>query len=200
MKTFALFTIALVAWTTIITQLSITTELLSNFFSYFTVLSNILVALCVTFLFFPATTSLGSFFKKTSVQTAIALYIFIVALVYNTVLLWLFDFKGLQFVVDNFLHVVVPLLFVLYWCFFTPKEKLTWKDGLLWLIFPTLYLVYSMIRGSITHWYPYPFLNVDKLGAGTVAVNVTFMVLAFSTSAFLLIWMNGMVVKKRANT
>ena len=197
MKTLTLFIVALIAWSTIITQLVITTESLSNFFSYFTILSNILVALCVTFLFLPVTTAAGRFFKKTSVQTAIALYIFIVALVYNAVLRWLFDFKGLQCVVDNFLHVVVPLLFVLYWYFFTPKENLTWKDGLLWLIFPSLYLVYSMIRGSITHWYPYPFLNVEILGLGKVAMNVAFMILAFLISALLLIWINGIVVKRR---
>ena len=115
MKTLALFIIALVSWTTIITQLAITTESLSNLFSYFTILSNILVAVCSSFLLIPATSALGSFFKRTSVQTAIALYIFIVALVYNVVLRWLFDFKGLQMVVDNFLHVVVPVIFVLYW-------------------------------------------------------------------------------------
>jgi len=198
MKTLALFIIALVSWTTIITQLAITTESLSNLFSYFTILSNILVAVCSSFLLIPATSALGSFFKRTSVQTAIALYIFIVALVYNVVLRWLFDFKGLQMVVDNFLHVVVPVLFVLYWCFFTTKKRLTWKDGLLWLIFPSCYLIYSMIRGSFTHWYPYPFLNIEKLGLEKVAMNVMFMVLAFLISALRLIWVNNKVVRRRA--
>jgi hypothetical protein len=198
MKTLALFIVALVSWTTIITQLVITTETMTNFFSYFTILSNLLVAVCSSFLLIPATSALGSFFKRTSVQTAVALYIFIVAVVYNVVLRWLFDFKGLQLVIDNFLHVVVPVLFVLYWCFFTPKKRLTWKDGLLWLIFPALYLVYSMIRGNMTHWYPYPFLNIDEIGFSKVAVNVVFMVLAFLISGMLLIWVNNVVVRKRS--
>lgn len=197
MKTIAIFTIALVSWATVITQLVITTEKLTNFFSYFTILSNILVMLCTTALLIPVTNPVRTFFKSTSVQTAIALYIFIVALVYNAVLRWLFHFEGLQMVVDNFLHVVVPVLYVLYWCFYTEKQKLRIKDGLLWLIFPALYLIYSMIRGNFTHWYPYPFLNIDKSGLEQVAINVVFMILAFLISALVLIWINNMIVNKK---
>jgi hypothetical protein len=75
--------------------------------------------------------------------------------------------------------VVVPLLFVLYWIIFTQKKILRWKDILPWLIFPAVYLVYSLIRGPVANWYPYPFLYAGNLGYGKVAVNSSFVMIAF---------------------
>jgi hypothetical protein len=86
--------------------------------------------------------------------------------------------------VDNLLHVVVPLLFVLYWIIFTPKKTLHWKDILPWIIFPSVYLAYSLVRGEITHWYPYPFLNTSQLGYPKVLVNMLMMITAFRVTAY----------------
>ncbi|MFZ5976285.1 MULTISPECIES: Pr6Pr family membrane protein [unclassified Hydrotalea] len=33
-----------------------------------------------------------------------------------------------------------------------------------WLIYPLLYLVYILIRGSFSGFYPYPFVNVLQIG------------------------------------
>jgi hypothetical protein len=150
-----------------------------NFLSYFTILSNLLVAKSLTVSLLSPSSWYGKFFLKIPVQSAIALYIFIVGLVYNLVLRALWKPEGWQLLADNLLHVVVPLLYIVFWFIFTPKKMLQWKNIFPWLIFPAIYLVYSLIRGVSSGWYPYPFLNADKLGYGQVAINALLVLAAF---------------------
>lgn len=150
-----------------------------NFFSYFTILSNLLVAVCLTAIVITPFSQAGRFFSKASVQSAITVYIFIVGLVYNLVLRSLWKPTGWQLVADNLLHVAVPLLFTLYWFFFIPSRSLQWKQLLPWLLFPALYLVYSLLRGEYVNWYPYPFLHAGDLGYGKVAINALAVLIAF---------------------
>ncbi len=149
-----------------------------NFFSYFTILSNLLVAVSLTSSLVLPGSALGSFFSAPIVTSAIAVYIFIVGLVYNLVLRNIWEPTGWQLVADNLLHVIIPLLYVLYWIFFIPKQTLHWKNILPWLIFPALYLGYSLIRGTIDNWYPYPFVDAGKLGYAKVGVNSLFVLAA----------------------
>jgi len=76
---------------------------------FFTIQCNLLIAISLTCTALAPHAAPGIFFSKLSVQTAIALYIFIVELVYNLVLRRLHDWQGLQWVVDNLLHVIVPV-------------------------------------------------------------------------------------------
>jgi hypothetical protein len=154
-------------------------KLAINFFSYFTILSNLLIALCLTSVLVSPSSRLGLFFSKITVQSALALYIFIVGLVYNLVLRGIVTLTGLDWIVDNLLHVIVPVLYVLYWLIFTPKKILEWKNILPWLIFPAVYLIYSLLRGLVADWYPYPFLHAGKLGYEKVAMNSFFVLAAF---------------------
>ena len=188
-RLFGVFTLA-VAWFALITQWCITTFGLVDFLSFFTIQSNLMVAVCLSFSLLLPRTAPGNFFLKSSVQSAIALYIFIVGLVYNTMLRGLADFKGMQWIVDNLLHVAVPILFVIYWFIFTPRTFFQWKQCLYWLIYPFIYTVYSMIRGSIVHWYPYPFLNADSLGYAKVFINMLLVLSAFCIVSLVIIAVN----------
>jgi hypothetical protein len=69
------------------------------------------------------------FFSKPSVTTAIAVYIFIIGLVYNIILRNLWQPQGSQKIADELLHVAVPLLYVLYWLIFAKKNPLQWMDA-----------------------------------------------------------------------
>lgn len=197
--------LAIIAWLALALQFYIILQstvgysklkLATNFFSYFTILSNLLIAICLTSVLVSPSSSLGFFFSKITVQSALALYIFIVGLVYNLVLRGLLTLSGLDWVVDNTLHVAVPVLYVTYWFLFVQKGILKYKDGIAWVLFPVIYLVYSMIRGSITHWYPYPFLNADIHGYSKVAVNIVMMVAAFFVVGLLLIAINRSMKQK----
>lgn len=173
--------IASMALISISLQLFITDFGILTYFSFFTSLSNLLVAVCLFSSILVPDSATGKFYSSLSVQTAIALYIFIVALVYNLVLRGLWQLTGLEFVLDNMVHVVVPALFFIYWLIYLrPTAPLKWSDALLWLVFPFLYLVYTLTRGTSINWYPYPFLNAQKLGYARVMVNIGWMLLAFA--------------------
>ena len=178
---------AAVAWFALILQFYLKTGSAANFFSFFTVECNLLIAISLAIQLLSPASSAGKFFFSVTVQSAIALYIFIVSLVYNTVLRGLVPLSGWGAIVDNLLHVAVPVLYIIYWIIFVPKGNLQWKDALVWSLFPLFYLVYSLVRGSITHWYPYPFLNADKFGYGKVAVNSLGVLAIFIIGAFAMI-------------
>ncbi|MGI8411933.1 MAG: Pr6Pr family membrane protein, partial [Solirubrobacteraceae bacterium] len=57
------------------------------------------------------------------------------------------------------------------------------------LIFPIGWLAFTLIRGAIAHWYPYPFIDVTQLGYGRAAVNciwVALLTLGLAASAAVL--------------
>lgn len=164
-------------------------QVTGRFFGYFTVLTNLLVAISLSVrLLFPLSRA-GKFFSAFPVSTAIAVYIFIVGLGYNILLRHLWQPQGLQFAADELLHDIVPGLYVLYWLFLVKKEKLQWKYLFTWLSYPLIYLCYALLRGAIDGWYPYPFINVKEIGYGKLLINATGLLLAFCivSSLFILI-------------
>ncbi len=184
------------AWIAVVVQAFLTTGTLANLFSYFTILTNLLVALSLSFsLFFPNSKA-AIFFKRPSVKSAIALYIFIVALVYNTVLRGIFPISGWHLFIDTLLHVIVPLLYIIFWYLVVPKKALHWQDGISWIYFPLAYLLYSLIRGAIVQWYAYPFLDVNELGYTKVFINIAAMVAVFFVAGLGFIFINRLFGNK----
>lgn len=164
--------------------------------SYFTILSNILVALSLTaILLFPKTYA-GRFFSKISTATAILVYITIVSLVYNTVLRKIWHPQGLFKPADELLHLIVPVLYILYWFFLLPKQGLEWKQLPSWLIFPFVYLVYIITRGALTGYYPYFFIDVKSFGYAQVAINSILLLLIFTLFSALFIFLGRSLAKK----
>ena len=143
----------------------------ANFFSYFTILTNFLVAFSLTMSMFSSQSRVGAFFSRATVQTAIAGYMLVVGCVYNVVLAKLINLHGSAWIADFFLHTLLPLFYLGYWVLFVPKGSLWLSAPLAWLMYPLLYLVYSLIRGFFLGWYPYPFLDVVNLGYGLVIRN-----------------------------
>jgi len=155
-----------------------------QFFSYFTILTNLLVALCYTNLIVSAE---GNFFTKPETLSAATVYIAVVGLIYNLVLRQLWAPKGIRQLVDELLHSINPVLFVIYWCLFVPKENLQWRSTWAWLIYPAGYCIYVLARGSITGLYPYPFLEAGTLGYNKVLLNCGLICLLFLLLSVVLI-------------
>ena len=179
--------LALITWISVGMQLELMTGTIANFFSYFTIQCNLLIAISLTFAVLMPQSAPGKFFSQLSVQTSIALYIFIVGLVYNVVLRSLHHWEGLQWWVDNMLHVVIPVLYLLYWFLFRTSGFIARKDSVKWILFPAAYLVYTLVRGSIVDWYPYPFLNAVNLGYERVLLNIAVMLSIFLVAGIILI-------------
>jgi len=148
-----------------------------TFFSFFTILTNLLVALVFTFV--AIRPDGGGFFRCPSVQAATTVYIAIVGLCYHLLLRRLWNPQGGQLVADILLHYVMPVGYVLYWFFFAPRTGLHWKDAVAWLVYPGVYLVYILARGAAIGVYPYPFVDVNLLGYGGVSIRAAILVLVF---------------------
>lgn len=188
--------IAIVGWLSLILQFGLAmtnpvtpepgvAERFVRFFSYFTVLTNILVAITSTAIAFLPGTKLGGFFSRASVQAAVASYITIVGIVYSLFLRGVWDPQGWQAAADHLLHDVIPLGFVIYWFVFAPKAGVAWIDPIKWLIYPAAYIAYSLIRGAIVSWYPYWFVDVRQLGYSAALTNAAFVFVAFAVFGFI---------------
>jgi len=182
--------IALLAWVGLILQFYLSAkswaglnlssaEGATRFFTYFTIECNILVAVSLTFILLSPKSRLGIFFSRDSTQAAIAVYIFIVGLIYNLILRNVWSPQGLQLVVDNILHVAVPLIYVLYWIAFVPKQNLVWMDAVRWLSYPALYFLWVIIFGALTSFYPYPFIDVNVLGYPKMFLHAAVLLIVF---------------------
>ena len=162
-------------------------ETIIRFFSFFTVLSNIITALCFTGLLLDPKYALHRFFSKPGNQTAVTVYIIIVGAVYNLVLRFIWNPEGLQKIVDEVLHSVIPVLMVIFWLVFTNKNKLQWKDTLQWMLYPISYTIFIAIRGAFSGFYPYPFINVPVIGYPRALLNGAGLVLVFMGLSLFLI-------------
>ena len=70
---------------------------------------------------------------------------------------------------------MTPALLLLDWLAFTPKGALRPSMAPTWLVFPLGFGVYSLARGPIAGFYPYPFLDVSDLGYARVLANMGVM-------------------------
>lgn len=61
-------------------------------------------------------------------------------------------------------HYIAPWATVLAWLILGPRPRMGWKAFGLAFIWPVLWIGYTFIHGAVTSWYPYPFLDVVKIG------------------------------------
>lgn len=143
-------------------------ERIGNYFSYFTIQSNIIVlCVAVSLVLDPCRTGpLWRVFRFLAVQC-----ITVTCLVDVTVLRPLYHLTGLSNIADLGLHVVTPALFVLGWCLFGPRPRFDWGTLASATVFPLAWLAYTLVRGAVTAWYPYPFVDVSTHGYARVAAN-----------------------------
>ncbi|WP_285136738.1 Pr6Pr family membrane protein [Microbacterium sp. lyk4-40-TSB-66] len=172
----------------------------ANFFSFFTILSNVsaaIVLLIVGVRFFARGRRLGP--EPIALATVLAwvtTYMLVTGVVYNLLL------RGIPLQPETvpwsneILHVWGPL-FLLLDLFFGPgRRRLPWRAALTAAIFPIAWVVYTLLRApQITnpttgapYWYPYPFLDPNAAGWGSVvfyivAIAVVIVGFAFGTVA-----------------
>ena len=154
-------------------------ELTLNFFSFFTILTNVLVALALTLPVIGAGTRLGRRAGAEGVRAGVTMYAVVVGLVYHFLLHATWAPQGWSLVANIALHYVMPAAILLDWLLFTPKGRLRWIDAPKWLVFPLVYGGWTLIHGSLAGWWPYWFLNIDELGLATAALYFLGLLLFF---------------------
>ena len=149
------------------------------YLGYFTVLTNLLVAVSLSVpLLWPAS-GLGRWSQRPGVASAVTVSITLVGLAYHLLLRNIWDPQGLQKLADVSLHYAVPVLTVLHWWFAVPPGRMRWQAPLVWAVWPLAYLAYALLRGLWLQSYPYPFIDVIVLGYPRILVNALALLVVF---------------------
>ncbi len=160
----------------------------ANFFSFFTIESNLIAAVLL------ALSAVAAWRGSTAPSMALlrgaaALYMTITGIVYSLLLSGLED--ALQTQVDwvnTVLHYVMPVVVLADFLLDRTVTPLRFDRAWLWLIYPVLYLIYSEVRGPAVGWYPYPFLDPRPHGVLPVIVTSAAIAVAAVLLAWLLAW------------
>jgi hypothetical protein len=147
--------------------------------SYFTIQSNLLVAAAAWALWAHPARGARLLFKVVRLDGVVG--ITVTGLVYVVVLRPTVDLDGWWAVADALLHYAVPLLAVVGWVVYGPRRRTDPRVVLLALVWPVAWFGWTLAHGAVTGFYPYPFVDVDDLGHGTVLGNaalVTALLLA----------------------
>lgn len=150
---------------------------------YFTIIANLLMAIELTRVALGARLSA---FRLGGLTIAMIL----VGVVYALLLAKLFHQTGPALFADHVMHRFSPVAMTLFWLFFVPHGRLRWTAPLWWSVLPITYFAYAIIRGLITHKYPYPFMNVGKIGAGATALNAAVIAVAFILAGYAMVWLD----------
>jgi hypothetical protein len=126
-------------------------------FRYFTILSNLLASGIFIVSAIRVLRKTHSSARREAVRGASVVCMAFVGVVFNTLLVDV-DFGGLLPWVNAVHHMLLPLAVVVDWLPFPPGVRLSLRTALLWVVAPVLYTLYSVARGAIVGFYPYPFL------------------------------------------
>jgi hypothetical protein len=183
---------ALVVLTGVVVQLFVTADLdtgffdqrwerVLNVFAFFTIQSNLLVMITTGML------ALGLARPTTSFRTLRLTALVAISLtfvVFHAVLRDLQDLTGDAAFADFLLHTLSPVLCVSGWLLFGPRGQTSSRVAALTLVFLLAWGTFTLVRGEIVGWYPYPFMDVVEKGYARVAVNLALVAAVFVAFAF----------------
>ncbi|MBV9269892.1 MAG: Pr6Pr family membrane protein [Candidatus Eremiobacteraeota bacterium] len=154
---------------------------MANFLSFFTIQSNIFAAGVLI------AAALSNRFG--ALRGAATLYIATTGLVYALLLAGLEESLQTTLHWVNFvLHYFTPAAVVADWAIAPARLGGSYVRIIAsWLSYPLLYCIYSLIRGALIGWYPYPFINPAN-GIGTVTLAIVGIAIAEALFATLIIW------------
>lgn len=170
---------------------------LLSYFSFFTVITNTMVATVLTYAAISRPSKGRTFFLQSWVSSGIAVSIIVVGVAFSLLLRQLWQPHGLAWLANELLHDVMPVLFTLYWWFCVPKGSLRVSHIGVWALYPALYFAYILLRGHLLGVYPYPFIDVNKLGYAQVFLNAGEILAGFVGVALMLVALDRWAGSKR---
>jgi hypothetical protein len=183
--------IAVVAWAGLAVQFGASSALtgpplrtLWVMVRYFTVLTNLAVALVFTIMAF------RSKWPSPRLLGGVTIAIMLVGIVSATLLAGLLHLSGGARFADLLLHRVTPVLVSLFWLFAARHGGLTHRDPVAWAAAPLAYWVYALVRGAYEGIYAYPFINVARNGWPTTIVYALVIAAAFFATGHAMVWLD----------
>ncbi|BCG88835.1 hypothetical protein MesoLj113c_49450 [Mesorhizobium sp. 113-3-9] len=170
------------------------------YFSFFTILTNIGAVLVYTSLLSSSGYAWLPAFAGPRMRAGVAVSIALVFIVYATVLARLWQPQGLFLLCDVLLHYVTPVVFVLWWLISGADGRTRWSDISWWVLYPIAYLAYALARAPFAGEVPYPFLDVAKNGATSVAIAALAITALFLVICFVAVLADHGVARLRTNS
>lgn len=145
--------------------------LLQNFFSFFTIESNVLAVLSLLAGAVMVALGRAETVGFTTFRLVAVTYMTVTLIVYNLLLRGIELPQGQTVPWSNeILHVVGPLLLIADWLFAPGRNRLEWNRVWAVVIFPIVWAAYTLVRGPLVGWYPYPFLDPGNSENGYLSV------------------------------
>ncbi len=162
----------------------------ANFFSFFTIQSNLLAVVALFLLVLvprERRTPLVDGFRS-----GVVLYMAITGVVFALLL------SGLQEElqttipwVDFVVHKLMPVVLVADWLVDPPRHRLPRWTVLAWLSYPLAWFGYTLVRGEVVDWYPYPFVDVSRIGYDGVLGRSLVLAIGFAAAGAALLWLGN---------
>lgn len=174
---FGVLGIAALAWIPL-RNIDVATFSTANYFSYFTIQSNVLgvIVLLIGGLRDPRS------HRWQLWRGAATLYLVITGIIY-AVLLANIDVMLTDKWINTVEHRLIPIVLFLDWLLVPAGLAVSGRLVGMWLIYPIVYGVYSLIRGPIVDWYPYPFLDPREQGYLSLSIGLVILVVVFALLA-----------------
>lgn len=83
------------------------------------------------------------------------------------------------------LHRLAPVAALADWLLTPRQRRPSWKRLGPWLLYPVVFLVITWVRGAITGWYPYAFLDPTASSWGQVLATTGVVLVVFLVFALL---------------
>jgi hypothetical protein len=165
-------------------------EAVFHYMRFFTNLTNIGIAVLMT----ASTLRLvrGQPLHPARVFDAALVYLIVTCVTYEAMLRNQWSPNHIRFFTDALLHDLIPGLTLVFWLAYAPRAPANWREAALVLIYPTVFLMGTLIAGTCGQGYPYHFLDVDKIGVPRLALVVLVFLVVFYTLALLT---NGMSMR-----
>lgn len=174
------------------TALAYSLNVINEYFSYFTVLSNIFISFI--FIVF------GVVGVRKALKIGIVRLLYGPAVLYMSitgVVFWTILHGGAGHIqllpwVNMVLHGVTPIAAFLGWVIFSQRDRIDYSNAYKWLLFPLFFVAYTLLRGLVVNWYPYAILNPVKAGGYIgVAGYVSEIVIGAYIMGIILIFVNN---------
>lgn len=163
--------------------------------SYFTVWSNVIVAISCTLV---AVAPHADTRWRRVVRLDALIMITVTAIVYALLLAPGSHPTGWDLVTNPWQHIAVPLVTVIVWLVWGPRGRIDRRTVASCFAIPGVWIVYMLVRGAVVDAYPYPFVNVDAHGYGSVAVTLV-VILLFGLVLALAFWGIDRLLTRRAS-
>ena len=126
-------------------------------------------------------------FLSSIVHGAVTLYITVTLIIFALLLqMFYFPTEPLAIITNILAHYLVPILMIVEWYLTQEDEEYEKKNALYWLIYPFIYLAYSVILELTINVNLYYFISINEFGALMILFVVLLTVFFYGLSRILI--------------